>query len=126
MASRNFFITGVTEILILKFLSLQDSYVYQMCKTIQEMSNNTLTISQNTIYSATYKLASEKYISEYSQLVGKRRTRIYYHIEEKGIEYLKKMETDYFQIANSIQTIYSKFPNNEVQHEWLYYCKKIF
>lgn len=115
MASRNFFITGVTEILILKILTIQDSYVYEICKTIQKMSGNTLTVSQNTIYSATYKLANEKYISEYSQLVGRRRTRIYYHIEEKGIEYLKKMETDYFQIANSIQAIYSNFPNNEVQ-----------
>lgn len=111
MANRNNFITGVTEILILKLLTHKDGYVYDLCKSIQEMSNGVLEISQNTVYSSTYKLANENYISEYSKLVGKRRTRIYYHIEEKGLQYLKELESEYFQVINGVQNIYSNLSN---------------
>lgn len=107
MANRNNFITGVTEILILKLLINKDGYVYDLCKSIRELSDGVLEISQNTVYSSTYKLANENYISEYSKLVGKRRTRIYYHIEEKGLQYLKELESEYFQVTNGVQNIYS-------------------
>lgn len=109
MTNRNNFITGVTEIVILKLLLSEDSYVYGLRKAIHDMSNGNLEISQNTIYSAIYKLANENYISEYSKLVGKRRTRIYYHIEEKGLLYLKQLESEYFRVFNGVQTIYSNF-----------------
>lgn len=107
MANRNNFITGVTEILILKLLINKDGYVYDLCKSIRELSDGVLEISQNTVYSSTYKLANENYISEYSKLVGKRRTRIYYHIEEKGLQYLKELESEYFQVISGVQNIYS-------------------
>ena len=54
-----------------------------------------MSISQNTIYTATYKLANEGKISEYSKLVGKKRTRVYYHIEPDGREYLQELITVY-------------------------------
>lgn len=111
MANRNNFITGVTEILILKLLTNKDGYVYDLCKSIRELSDGVLEISQNTVYSSTYKLANENYISEYSKLVGKRRTRIYYHIEEKGLQYLKELESEYFQVTNGVQNIYSNLSN---------------
>lgn len=107
MANRNNFITGVTEILILKLLINKDGYVYDLCKSIRELSDGVLEISQNTVYSSTYKLANENYITEYSKLVGKRRTRIYYHIEEKGLQYLKELESEYFQVISGVQNIYS-------------------
>lgn len=117
MANRNNFITGVSEMLILKLLALEDGYVYGLCKSIHEISGDTLDISQNTVYSATYKLANQKYISEYSKLVGKRRTRIYYHIEEKGLQYLNQMENEYFHVANGVQTFYSNFPEMNALNE---------
>lgn len=113
MSTRNYFLTGVTEIIILKLLTVRDSYVYELCKEIQEYSDNLLTISQNTVYSATYKLLNDGYISEYSKLVGKRRTRIYYHIEDKGMTHLAQIEQDYFRVTNSMQNIYSFISNSE-------------
>ena len=72
MANRNNFITGITEMLILSLLEKGDSYVYQISKSIKDLSDNSLSISQNTLYSATYKLENEGYISEYSKKVGKK------------------------------------------------------
>lgn len=105
MSSRNYFINGITELLILSILKDHDSYVYEIVKTITENSGNLLSISQNTIYTATYKLESEGKISEYSKLVGKRRTRIYYHIESKGEEYLDDLLANYNNTINGVHCI---------------------
>lgn len=105
MAERNYFINGITELLILSILSAHDSYVYEITKTIENSSNGLLSISQNTIYTATYKLQNEGKISEYSKLVGKRRTRIYYHIEQEGDDYLKELKENYHQMITGVQAV---------------------
>lgn len=105
MAERNYFINGITELLILSILSAHDSYVYEITKTIENNSNGLLSISQNTIYTATYKLQNEGKISEYSQLVGKRRTRIYYHIERDGLSYLENLKQNYHYTITGVQAV---------------------
>lgn len=107
MAAKNYFINGITELLILSILNQQDSYVYEMAKAIERDSNNLLSISQNTIYTATYKLENENKISEYSKLVGKKRTRVYYHIEEEGRNFLQELKNNYFQMTMGMQNILS-------------------
>ncbi len=52
MAERNYFINGITELLILSFLKNHDAYVYEITKSIEEKSGGLLSISQNTIYTA--------------------------------------------------------------------------
>ena len=71
MAYKNNLITGITELLVLKILEQQDSYVYEIQKMINNNSEHLLSISLNTIYTVTYKLENENLISEYSKLVGK-------------------------------------------------------
>lgn len=112
MAYKNNLITGITDLLILSILDKQDSYVYEITKTISDRSNGLLSISHNTIYTAAYKLEETNMISEYSKLVGKKRTRVYYHLEPEGKEHLKKISEDYSKmtegvtsILNSLQTI---------------------
>lgn len=105
MSTRNYFINGITELLILSVLAKQDSYVYEISKYIQTASDNMLSISQNTIYTATYKLENDHCISEYSKLVGKKRTRIYYHIEEEGLVYLKELTENYTQTITGVGNI---------------------
>lgn len=95
MAAKNYFINGITELLVLYLLNQKDCYVYEITKAISDLSDNLLSISQNTIYTATYKLENEHKISEYSKLVGKKRTRVYYHIEEEGRQYLDELIATY-------------------------------
>lgn len=113
MAKRNNFIVGVTEILILKLLAEKDSYVYDICNTIEKRSNGILKLSQNTVYNATYKLENEKMITQHSELVGRKKTRIYYHLEEKGLDYLKQSEKEYFYITDGIFALYKNSPDKE-------------
>lgn len=95
MANKNYFIYGITELLILFFLNQKDCYVYEITKAVSDLSEGSLSISLNTIYTATYKLENEGKISEYSKLVGKKRTRVYYHIEPEGRKYLDELMTVY-------------------------------
>lgn len=105
MVDRNYFINGITELLILSVLKEQDSYVYDITQRIKKDSKDLLNISQNTIYTATYKLNNEGKLKEYSKLVGKRRTRIYYQITEEGILYLDELIQNYFQTTNGVQLL---------------------
>ncbi len=105
MAERNYFINGITELLILSILKEHDSYVYDITKTIQEDSLGLLSISQNTIYAAAYKMEREGRISEYSKLVGRKRTRIYYKIEAGGLEYLDELSSNYHNTINGVNQI---------------------
>ena len=85
--------------------------MYEITKTIEKSSNGLLSISQNTIYTATYKLQNEGKISEYSKLVGKRRTRVYYHIEESGLSYLEELQQNYRQMTGGVQAILDALQN---------------
>ena len=105
MASKNYFINGITELLILSILNCHDSYVYEIVKSIENFSEGLLTISQNTIYTATYKLENEGKITEYSKQVGKKRTRIYYRIEQSGREFLKEISQNYKNTTDGMQKI---------------------
>lgn len=105
MAYKNNLITGITELLVLKILEQQDSYVYEIQKMINNHSEQLLSISLNTIYTVTYKLEKENLISEYSKRVGKKRTRVYYHLEETGKEHLAKVMTNYNNMIDGVNRI---------------------
>ena len=116
MGNKSYFFSGITDILILAILCDHDSYVYEIVKFLKENSNGCLSISQNTVYAVTYKLVNEGKITEYSKLVGKKRTRIYYHIENEGKKYYKNL-LDSFQDAyagvESILNVLKKREENE-------------
>ena len=105
MAYKNNLITGITELLVLKILEQQDSYVYEIQKMTNNHSEQLLSISLNTIYTVTYKLEKENLISEYSKRVGKKRTRVYYHLEETGKEHLAKVMTNYNNMIDGVNRI---------------------
>ena len=114
MANKNYFINGITELLILYLLNQKDCYVYEITKAISDISENLLTISQNTIYTATYKLENDQKISEYSKLVGRKRTREYYHIEPEGRKYLEELMATYnTTIAGVNKVLKSRLGDNE-------------
>ncbi|MCD8018117.1 MAG: PadR family transcriptional regulator [Clostridiales bacterium] len=113
MNAKNYFLSGVTELLILSVLKNHDAYVYEIVKTINDMSGNSFSISQNTIYASTYKLQEENKITEHSKLVGKRRTRVYYHIEKSGLEYLSELLENYRVTTSCVNTMLDSLMNGQ-------------
>ena len=105
--SKNYFINGITDLLILSILDSHDSYMYEIVKSIKAYSGGLLAISPNTIYPAAYKMQGEGKISEYSKLVGKRRTRVYYHLEPEGKQYLEELAESYKNTIDGVNNILS-------------------
>lgn len=126
LINKNYLLSGFTEFLILSLLYNQDSYVYEIVKKITEFSDNFLSISQNTIYTATYKLVSDGKISEYSKLVGKKRTRIYYHLEPSGKKYLDELTENYNNVTNGINNIVLRIHDKRSWWQWTKYVKHTY
>ena len=105
MSNKNLLLNGITDMLILHLLKQKDCYGYEITQAISELSDRLLTISQNTIYTAIYKLENDRMISEYSVLVGRKRTRVYYHITPMGEHYFSKLQANYSATIQGVQMI---------------------
>lgn len=90
------------EMLLLKLLSEQDMYGYQLAQELKKRSLDNYTILEGSMYPILYRLTEQKYISFYEKKVGKRQTRIYYHLEPLGNSYLAEMKNDYKSYMNLI------------------------
>lgn len=109
--------SGITDLLILAILDKGDRYMYEIVKCIKDFSGGIMSISQNTIYTAAYKLGNDGRISEYSKLVGKRRTRVYYHLEAEGKAYLEELMESYRNITNGVETIFKSLEEENKDNE---------
>ena len=96
---------GILEMLILKMLSIEDMYGYQMINEMKERGKGLIDIKEGSLYGPLYRLVEKKFISETRVLVGKRRTRVYYHLEPSGHEYLKVVENVYSKITEGVEHI---------------------
>lgn len=96
---------GTAELLVLYLLSKEDLYGYQITQALEEKSDGVYTMLEGSLYPVLYRLSDAGYISEYTKLVGKRRTRKYYHLEEAGREYYVQILSEYLGIIESIDKI---------------------
>ena len=54
------------------------------------------------MYPALYRLVEKGYISDRTEKVGKRRTRVYYHLEPEGDIYLDSLRREYLSISRGV------------------------
>lgn len=113
MARKNNLIAGVTDLLVLSILDSKDNYAYEISKYIASQSNSLLSMSMNTVYTVIYKLESKDMVSEYTKLVGKKRTRVYYHLEPAGKEYLERLRTNYNNMVKGASMIFEDLASSE-------------
>lgn len=96
---------GTAEMLILYLLSQEDLYGYQITHAFAEKSGGNYTMLEGSLYPILYRLTESGCISDYVKQVGVRRTRRYYHLEDKGREYFKEVLADYDAVTQSINKI---------------------
>jgi len=102
MANRNVY---KIEMLLLRLLEEEDYYGYQLTQTLKERSGGHIKIAEGTMYPILYRLLEHGLISDHKKKVGKRQTRVYYHLEPKGKEHLDSLMADYYKMIDAIQTI---------------------
>ena len=91
--------------IILFFLRQTDLYGYELALKIREVSGGDLEVNESTLYPTLYKLIEKQYISDYEKRIGKRRIRVYYHLEEPGQKRLDDLLEDYAKISRGIDRI---------------------
>lgn len=96
---------GTIEIMLLTLLSQKDMYGYDICREVEEKSNGLYIVTEGSLYPVLYRMLEKGYITDRSEKVGKRRTRVYYHIEQSGIDYLEEIKREYFSLHNGIMLI---------------------
>lgn len=107
---------GILEMLILKMLSQEDMYGYQMINEMNIRGKGLIDIKEGSLYGPLYRLIGKNYISENKVLVGKRRTRVYYHLEPLGVEYLNTIADVYSKVIEGVNLIMN-YSVEEKQHE---------
>ena len=80
---------GSTAILILTLLEKEDMYGYKIKTELAEKTNNAIIVKEGSLYGPLYRMEERKLISSRKELVGEKRFRNYYHIEDAGKEYLE-------------------------------------
>ena len=76
------------EMLFLKVLDRKDCYGYEITHSLKEITHGKIDVKEGTLYPILYKFEELGYITSEKKLVGKRMTRVYYHLEPSGTEYL--------------------------------------
>lgn len=93
---------GTIELMLLTLLKEGDKYGYELSQTLEERSDGLFTIKESTMYPTLYRLQSKGLITDRQEKVGVRRTRVYYHLEAKGEEYLQEIQKEYVSLNRGI------------------------
>ena len=70
-----------------------------------EQSGGRIVTQEGSLYPVLYKLLDQGYISDRRVQVGRRMTRIYYHLEPAGAQRLQELIGEYRQISQGIDSI---------------------
>lgn len=75
---------GMVSILVLKVLSEDDMYGYEMIKTLERRSEEAFQINEGALYPILHKLEKEGAVVSYWENGAGNRRRKYYHLTPEG------------------------------------------
>lgn len=108
---------GSVDLVLLTLLQEEDMYGYQICQELATRSDGRYKLQESSMYPILYRLIAKGYISNRKELVGKRRFRVYYHLEETGKEYLKQGLADYLSTVDGVlQILGMRIERNDTNH----------
>lgn len=102
---QNSFRRGVMTLVILGLLKKEDMYGYQLVQQTQSVSGGRIVTQEGSLYPVLYKLLDQGLISDRKVQVGKRMTRVYYHLEPAGQQRLQELIREYDEITKGIHLI---------------------
>ena len=92
--------------LILKLLSEEDLYGYEMATILNSISNHEITLNAGNMYPALYRLEDKGFITKRREKAGKRIELIYYHITEAGLNELQVMHKDFQTFVSIFEDVF--------------------
>ena len=96
---------GLISLVVLTLLSDEDMYGYQLVQETARRSSGKLTTQEGSLYPVLYRLQELGLISDKKVQVGKRMTRVYYHLEPAGEAKLKELTEEYMSVTSGMLQI---------------------
>lgn len=96
---------GVMSLVILSLLKREDMYGYQLVQETERASGGKLTTQEGSLYPVLYRLQEQGYVSDRRELVGRRMTRVYYHLEPTGEAKLRELIAEYETVTAGVFAI---------------------
>ena len=96
--------TGSTAMLILKLLSGEDMYGYQMIEELARRSEHAFELKTGTLYPLLHTLEEKQCISSYEREEGGRPRR-YYHLERQGRALLREKFGQWESFARAVDLV---------------------
>ena len=101
MAVSKNLVSGSMTMLLLKLLSEQDMYGYEMISVLRERSENVFELKAGTLYPLLHSLEEKNLLESYEQeALGK--VRKYYSITKAGRKLLQEKETECKEYSQAV------------------------
>ena len=101
MAVSKNLVSGSMTMLLLKLLSEQDMYGYEMISVLRERSENVFELKAGTLYPLLHSLEEKNLLEAYEQeALGK--VRKYYSITKAGRKLLQEKETEWKEYSQAV------------------------
>lgn len=104
---------GVMSLVILGLLRNEDMYGYQLVQETERRSGGRIKTQEGSLYPVLYKLVDQGLISDRRVQVGRRMTRVYYHLEPAGEQRLKDLLYEYDQVTTGVLRIAKGADSND-------------
>lgn len=101
-SGQNSFRRGVMSLVILGLLKKEDMYGYQLVQETERRSGGRIVTQEGSLYPVLYKLVDQGLISDRKVLVGRRMTRVYYHLEPAGEQRLEELVREYEEVTKGV------------------------
>lgn len=101
-STQNSFRRGIMSLVLLTLLKQEDMYGYQLVQETARQSGGRITTQEGSLYPVLYKLLDQGLVSDRKVLVGKRMTRVYYHLEPAGERRLKELIQEYENVTQGV------------------------
>lgn len=96
---------GIMKILVLKVISLEDTYGYDLIKTLKMLSHDLIDIKEGTLYPILHNFEAQKDIRSYWIESDKGRKRKYYSITDKGLKTLAELTSQWQLLEDATHLI---------------------
>lgn len=108
---------GSLDVVMLTILKDGDMYGYQLAQEIEKRSNGRYSLLESSMYPTLYRMLDKGFISDRHEKVGKRRIRVYYHLESKGAEYLAAARKEWLSLTLGVLEILGIKSQEEMANE---------
>jgi PadR family transcriptional regulator PadR len=92
------FVNGVPELLILRLLSKEEMYGYQLVSEISARSKEAFNFGEGCIYPILHRLVAQKHLSSRKETVDGR-PRHYYRVTKKGEQYAEELQAQWNRVV---------------------------